>query len=69
MGKRLMDRIRSADPEMVLSDCLSCRLQFKQLLRTRLAIRSRTSRSRTRPVEADTMSHPGSPSVVQPLSE
>jgi glycerol-3-phosphate dehydrogenase subunit C len=32
MGKRLMDRIRSADPEMVLSDCLSCRLQFKQLL-------------------------------------
>jgi len=32
MGSRLMKKIRALDPERLLSDCLSCRLQFNQLL-------------------------------------
>jgi glycerol-3-phosphate dehydrogenase subunit C len=32
MGSRLMKRIEAASPEKLLSDCLSCRLQFNQLL-------------------------------------
>jgi len=32
MGRRLMDKIREIDPEKLVSDCLSCRIQFKQLL-------------------------------------
>jgi glycerol-3-phosphate dehydrogenase subunit C len=31
MGRRLMERIDSSQPERLLSDCLSCRLQFNQL--------------------------------------
>jgi glycerol-3-phosphate dehydrogenase subunit C len=32
MGSRLMDKIKSINPERLLCDCLSCRLQFNQLL-------------------------------------
>jgi glycerol-3-phosphate dehydrogenase subunit C len=32
VGSRLMKRIEEADPEKVLSDCLSCRIQFNQFL-------------------------------------
>ena len=32
MGSRLMKKIRTIDPEQLVSDCLSCRLQFNQLL-------------------------------------
>ena len=32
MGSRLMEKIRAIDPERLLSDCLSCRLQFNQLI-------------------------------------
>ena len=32
LGKRLMDKIKAANPERLVTDCLSCRLQFKQLL-------------------------------------
>jgi glycerol-3-phosphate dehydrogenase subunit C len=32
MGSRLMERIRTLRPERLLSDCLSCRIQFNQLL-------------------------------------
>lgn len=32
MGSRLMKKIRTIDPERLVSDCLSCRLQFNQLL-------------------------------------
>lgn len=32
MGSRLMQKIRAIDPETVVSDCLSCRIQFNQLL-------------------------------------
>lgn len=32
MGHRLMEKIRSINPERLLSDCLSCRLQFNQLI-------------------------------------
>lgn len=32
MGRRLMDRITSIHPERLLTDCLSCRIQFNQLL-------------------------------------
>jgi glycerol-3-phosphate dehydrogenase subunit C len=32
IASRLVTRIRSADPEMVVTDCLSCRMQFMQLL-------------------------------------
>ena len=31
-GGPLMDKISAADPEMVATDCLSCRLQFNQVL-------------------------------------
>ena len=27
-----MNKIKDLDPEMLITDCLSCRLQFKQLL-------------------------------------
>jgi glycerol-3-phosphate dehydrogenase subunit C len=32
MSARLMERIRALGPERLLSDCLSCRMQFNQLL-------------------------------------
>jgi glycerol-3-phosphate dehydrogenase subunit C len=32
MGSRLMDKIKSINPGRLLCDCLSCRLQFNQLL-------------------------------------
>lgn len=32
MGSRLMKKIRTIDPERLVSDCLSCRIQFNQLL-------------------------------------
>ena len=32
MGQRLMERIREINPEMILTECLSCRLQFEELL-------------------------------------
>ncbi|MCE5333183.1 MAG: hypothetical protein LLG06_01200 [Desulfobacteraceae bacterium] len=32
MGRRLMDRITLIHPERLLTDCLSCRIQFNQLL-------------------------------------
>jgi glycerol-3-phosphate dehydrogenase subunit C len=32
MGSRLMEKIRTINPERLLSDCLSCRIQFNQLL-------------------------------------
>jgi glycerol-3-phosphate dehydrogenase subunit C len=32
MGSRLMEKIRAMHPERLLSDCLSCRIQFNQLL-------------------------------------
>jgi len=28
----LMDQIKELDPQWLVTDCLSCRLQFKQLL-------------------------------------
>ncbi len=31
MGSRLMERIRAIDPERLVTDCLSCRIQFNQL--------------------------------------
>ncbi len=32
MGSRLMERIQSIHPERLVTDCLSCRIQFQQLL-------------------------------------
>jgi glycerol-3-phosphate dehydrogenase subunit C len=32
LGSRLMDKIRSLEPESIVTDCLSCRLQFNQIL-------------------------------------
>ena len=32
LGRRLMDKIKGLDPQWLVTDCLSCRLQFKQLL-------------------------------------
>ncbi len=32
LGQRLMDRIRQIDPDRIVTDCLSCRLQFNQCL-------------------------------------
>jgi glycerol-3-phosphate dehydrogenase subunit C len=32
MGRDLMDKIRAIDPETLVSDCLSCRIQFNQAL-------------------------------------
>jgi len=32
MGSSLMEKIKEIDPERLVSDCLSCRLQFNQLL-------------------------------------
>jgi glycerol-3-phosphate dehydrogenase subunit C len=32
LGKRLMDKIKTLNPEYIVTDCLSCRLQFKQML-------------------------------------
>jgi len=32
LGKRLMHKIKQAQPDRLVTDCLSCRLQFKQLL-------------------------------------
>jgi hypothetical protein len=30
--RHLMDKIREIDPDRIVPDCLSCRLQFNQLL-------------------------------------
>jgi glycerol-3-phosphate dehydrogenase subunit C len=32
LGNRLIDKIKELNPEILVTDCLSCRLQFKQLL-------------------------------------
>ncbi len=32
LGNKLMDKIKALDPEKIVTDCLSCRLQFNQLL-------------------------------------
>lgn len=32
LGRRLMEKIKGLDPQWLVTDCLSCRLQFKQLL-------------------------------------
>jgi len=32
LGRRLMEKIKGLDPEWLITDCLSCRLQFNQLL-------------------------------------
>lgn len=32
LGSRLMDKIKGLDPQWLVTDCLSCRLQFNQLL-------------------------------------
>jgi glycerol-3-phosphate dehydrogenase subunit C len=32
LGNRLMTKIKELDPQKLITDCLSCRLQFKQLL-------------------------------------
>ncbi len=32
LGQRLMDKIRQIDPDRIVTDCLSCRLQFNQCL-------------------------------------
>ena len=36
MGGSLMDRIKAIDPERLVTDCLSCRIQFNQLLHYRV---------------------------------
>jgi len=33
-GRPLMDKMRAADPERIATDCISCRLQFNQMLPT-----------------------------------
>jgi len=30
--RHLMDKVRGIDPDRIVTDCLSCRLQFNQLL-------------------------------------
>jgi glycerol-3-phosphate dehydrogenase subunit C len=32
LGSRLIEKIRQMNPERIVTDCLSCRLQFSQLL-------------------------------------
>ena len=32
LGRRLMEKIKGLDPQWLVTDCLSCRLQFQQLL-------------------------------------
>jgi glycerol-3-phosphate dehydrogenase subunit C len=32
LGSRLMEKIKEADPDYIVTDCLSCRLQFNQML-------------------------------------
>jgi glycerol-3-phosphate dehydrogenase subunit C len=32
LGSRLIDKIKEMNPEVLVTDCLSCRLQFNQLL-------------------------------------
>jgi glycerol-3-phosphate dehydrogenase subunit C len=32
LGRRLIEKIRSLEPECIVTDCLSCRLQFQQVL-------------------------------------
>jgi glycerol-3-phosphate dehydrogenase subunit C len=32
LGSRLMGKIKELNPEILVTDCLSCRLQFRQLL-------------------------------------
>ena len=37
MGKRLMEKIKEINPETLVSDCLSCRIQFNQMVPYRVA--------------------------------
>lgn len=32
MGNRLMEKIKAVDPERLVCECLSCRMQFNQVL-------------------------------------
>jgi glycerol-3-phosphate dehydrogenase subunit C len=32
LSRRLIQRIQELEPEILVTDCLSCRLQFRQLL-------------------------------------
>ncbi len=32
LGSRLMEKIRDLEPDSIVTDCLSCRLQFNQFL-------------------------------------
>jgi glycerol-3-phosphate dehydrogenase subunit C len=32
LSRRLIGRIRELEPDVLVTDCLSCRLQFRQLL-------------------------------------
>jgi glycerol-3-phosphate dehydrogenase subunit C len=36
LGRRLIEKIRALNPEILVTDCLSCRLQFNQLLPTKV---------------------------------
>ncbi|MDY0042636.1 MAG: heterodisulfide reductase-related iron-sulfur binding cluster, partial [Desulforhabdus sp.] len=36
MGRRLMEKIREIDPQRLVSDCLSCRIQFNQMISYRV---------------------------------
>jgi glycerol-3-phosphate dehydrogenase subunit C len=33
MGSRLMAKIKQLNPDQLVTDCLSCRLQFRQMTR------------------------------------
>jgi glycerol-3-phosphate dehydrogenase subunit C len=32
LGRSLMEKIRAREPQAIVTDCLSCRLQFQQVL-------------------------------------
>ena len=36
LGSRLIEKIKAMNPEILVTDCLSCRLQFNQLLPTKV---------------------------------
>jgi glycerol-3-phosphate dehydrogenase subunit C len=36
LGNRLMDKIKELNPEYIVTDCLSCRLQFNQVLQDKV---------------------------------
>ena len=43
LGSRLIEKIKEMNPEILVTDCLSCRLQFNQLLPTQGAPPGRNS--------------------------